>query len=194
MDMLGPGTGTSTDVLLSHTLYMFETLATFHLLMSLLNVSLLSNKFAMLLTEAVFQLTMLPYFVVAVVGLATHAVTAAPMLPLVMAVCACATGRMRCAIIATATRRRRPLGSREAAVPLAQRGSASPTASATARNTHKVGRRCALLDSTVPDGGPRRRPEAEGAVPGVGQGDSQRGWREGPGDCLAVGLGKGTGD
>ena len=38
----------------------------------------------MLVTDAVFQPTMLPYVVVAVVGLVIHAVTAVPMLPLVM--------------------------------------------------------------------------------------------------------------
>ena len=40
----------------------------------------------MLITAAVFQATMLPYIVTAVVGLVSHAVTAVPMLALVMAV------------------------------------------------------------------------------------------------------------
>ena len=61
-----------------------DTLAVFHFEMSLLNVGLLENSEAMLVTAAVFQLTMLPYVVVAVVGLVTHAVTAVPMLPSVM--------------------------------------------------------------------------------------------------------------
>jgi hypothetical protein len=116
----------------------------------------------MLLTEAVFQLTMLPYVVVAVAGLVNHAVTAAPMLLFVMAVWACAPGRMRCAIIAIATQRPRPLGSREAAVRQAQHGAASPTASATAPNMHdKSGKGARCLNPRCRmagiDAGPRRR-------------------------------------
>jgi hypothetical protein len=43
------------------------------------------------------------------------------------------------------------------------------------QHARQVGQKCA----TVPDGGHRRSAEAEGAVPGVGQGDSQRGWGKG---------------
>ncbi len=89
-----------------HTKYNVVTDATFHLLMSALNVGLTWNSAAMPVTAAVFQSAIGPYVVVAVAGLVTHAVTAAPMLLLVMGVCACAPGRMRCAIIATATQRR----------------------------------------------------------------------------------------
>ena len=60
----------------------------------------------MLVTAAVFQSPMLPYVVVAVLGLVTHAVTAVPMLPSVMAVCACARSRTRCAINAAVAKRR----------------------------------------------------------------------------------------
>jgi hypothetical protein len=74
--------------------------------MSSLNVGLLANSSAMDVSAAVFQPTMLPYVVAAVPGFVTHAVTAVPMLPFVMAVCACAQGRMRCAITATAAQRR----------------------------------------------------------------------------------------
>jgi hypothetical protein len=63
---------------------MFATLATFHLLMSALNVGLFVNSEAMLVTAAVFQSAMLPYVVVAVVGSVAHNVTAAPMLLFVM--------------------------------------------------------------------------------------------------------------
>jgi hypothetical protein len=60
---------------------MFATLATFHLPMSALNVGLLENSEAMLVTAAVFQPAMSPYFVVvAVEGEVAHAVTASPML------------------------------------------------------------------------------------------------------------------
>ncbi len=62
---------------------MVETLAVFQLVMSSLNVGLLENNDAMLVTAAVFQPAMLPNVVVAVVGLVTHAVTAVPMLPFV---------------------------------------------------------------------------------------------------------------
>ena len=60
----------------------------------------------MLVTAAVFQPAIGPYVVVAVVGLVTHAVTAVPMLPFVMAVCACARRRTRCAINAAVAKRR----------------------------------------------------------------------------------------
>jgi hypothetical protein len=60
----------------------------------------------MLLTAAVFQPTMLPYVVAAVTGLVTQAVTAVRMFVFVMAVNACAQGRMSCAITATAAQRR----------------------------------------------------------------------------------------
>jgi hypothetical protein len=61
-------------------LAMFETDATFHLLMSLLNVVLPENSWYMLLTPYVTQATMSPYVVVAVVEFVTHAVAAVPML------------------------------------------------------------------------------------------------------------------
>ena len=81
---------------LGRTWYMFATLATFHLLMSALNVGLLANTEAMLVTAAVFQSAIGPYVVVAVVGLVSHAVTAVFKFASVMAVCAamCA-GRKR---------------------------------------------------------------------------------------------------
>ena len=63
---------------------MFATLAVFHALMSSLNVGLLANTEAMLVTAAVFQPPMLPYVVVAALGLVIHAVTAVPMLASVM--------------------------------------------------------------------------------------------------------------
>jgi hypothetical protein len=63
---------------------MLDTDATFHLLMSSLNVGLLANSEAMLLTAAVFQPAMSPYVVAAVPGLVTHAVTAVPMFDCVM--------------------------------------------------------------------------------------------------------------
>ena len=69
---------------------MVDTLATFHLLMSALNVGLAvydgKNRLAMLVTAAVFQSAIGPYVVVAVVGLVSHAVAAVPMFVLVMAV------------------------------------------------------------------------------------------------------------
>jgi hypothetical protein len=46
---------------------------------------------------------MLPSVVAAVLGLVAHAVMAAPMFAFVMAVSACAQGRMRCATNAAAT-------------------------------------------------------------------------------------------
>jgi uncharacterized membrane protein YuzA (DUF378 family) len=72
--------------------HMFDTDATFHLLMSALNVGLPENKSYMLLTALVSQSAMLPYVAAAVVGLVTHAVAAVPMFAFVMAVCACAEG------------------------------------------------------------------------------------------------------
>ena len=67
-----------------HTAYKFDTDATFHLLMSALNVGLEEKSEAMLVTADVSQSAMWPYVVAAVVGFVTHAVTAAPMLPFVM--------------------------------------------------------------------------------------------------------------
>jgi hypothetical protein len=55
--------------------------ATFHLLMSALNVGLLANNEAMLVTAAVFHSTMLPYVVASP---PIHAVTAAATLAFVM--------------------------------------------------------------------------------------------------------------
>jgi hypothetical protein len=52
--------------------------------MSALNVGLLANTDAKLVTAEVLHSAMSPYVVAAVVGLVTHAVTAAPMLPFVM--------------------------------------------------------------------------------------------------------------
>ena len=69
---------------LSRTWCMFATLATFHLLMSALNVGLLANTDAKLVTAEVLHSAMSPYVVAAVVGSVTHAVTAAAMLPFVM--------------------------------------------------------------------------------------------------------------
>ncbi len=88
----------------------------------------------MLLTAEVSQSTMLPYVVVAVLGFVFHAATAVPMFAFVMAVRACAQGRMRCAITTTATQRRQlTLGSREVAPRRHERGSASPTTSTAAQ-------------------------------------------------------------
>ena len=64
-----------------------DTEATFHLLMSSLNVGLLANRSYMLLTAAVSQPAMLPYVAAAVVGLVIHAVTAVAMFAFEMAVC-----------------------------------------------------------------------------------------------------------
>jgi hypothetical protein len=73
--------------------FMFVTEATFQFAMLSLKVGWLLNSEAMLVTAAVFQLTMLPYVVASP---PVHAVTAAAMLPLLMAVCACMPrGRMR---------------------------------------------------------------------------------------------------
>ena len=60
---------------------MFVTLATFHLLMSALNVGLEEKSEAMLVTADVFHSTMLPYVVASP---PVHAVTAAATLPFVM--------------------------------------------------------------------------------------------------------------
>ncbi len=67
-----------------NALCMFDTDATFHLLMSALNVGLLLNTDSKLVTAEVLHSAMSPYVVVAVLGLVTHAVTAAPTLPFVM--------------------------------------------------------------------------------------------------------------
>ncbi len=61
--------------------FMLDTDATFHLLMSSLNVGLLPKRSAMDVTAEVFHSTMLPYVVASP---PIHAVTAAPMLPSVM--------------------------------------------------------------------------------------------------------------
>jgi hypothetical protein len=63
---------------------MLDTLATFHLLMSSLNVDLAEKSETMLVTAAVFQYPIGPYAVAAVLGLVTHAVTAVAMLAFVM--------------------------------------------------------------------------------------------------------------
>jgi hypothetical protein len=60
------------------TWYMLEALATFHLLMSALKVGFALNRFAMVVTAAVFQSAMLPYVIASP---PIHAVTAAAMLP-----------------------------------------------------------------------------------------------------------------
>jgi hypothetical protein len=52
--------------------------------MSALNVGLLAKSETMQLTAAVFQSAMLPYVVVAALGVVTHAVTAVAMLLFVM--------------------------------------------------------------------------------------------------------------
>jgi hypothetical protein len=62
-------------------LSILATNATFHLLMSALNVGLLANSEAMLVTAAVFHSTMLPYVVASP---PIHAVTAAATLAFVM--------------------------------------------------------------------------------------------------------------
>ena len=72
--------------------FMPVTEATFQLAMLSLNVGMDSNSEAMLVTAAVFQLTMLPYVVASP---PVHVVTAKAMLVLLMAVCACMPGRMR---------------------------------------------------------------------------------------------------
>jgi hypothetical protein len=81
---------------LSHTMYMFDTDATFHLLMSLLNVGLEEKSETMLVTAAVSQSAIGPYVVAAVVGVFTHVFTAVYLFASVMAVSAatCA-GRKR---------------------------------------------------------------------------------------------------
>jgi hypothetical protein len=84
----------------THTMSIVATLATFHLLMSPLKVGLAVpaglNRFVMLVTAAVFQSAIGPYCDLAVTGSVTHALAAAAMFALVMAVCAatCA-GRKR---------------------------------------------------------------------------------------------------
>jgi hypothetical protein len=92
----------------TRTQYMLDTLATFHLLMSALNVGRAVfdgwNRYAMLVTAAVFQSAIGPYVVVAVVGLVSHAVAAVPMFASVMAACA-ATCAGRKSSSATPTRR-----------------------------------------------------------------------------------------
>jgi hypothetical protein len=60
--------------------FMPVTEATFQLAMLSLNVGWLMNCEAMVVTAAVFQPTMLPYVVVAVVGFVIHDVTAVSML------------------------------------------------------------------------------------------------------------------
>ena len=60
----------------------------------------------MLVTADVSQSAIGPYVVAAVLGLVSHAVAAVPMLPFVMAVCACARSRTRCAINAAVAKRR----------------------------------------------------------------------------------------
>ena len=62
-------------------LAMFDTDATFHAPMSALNVGLLENSEAMLVTATVFHSTMLPYVVASP---PIHAVTAAATLAFVM--------------------------------------------------------------------------------------------------------------
>jgi hypothetical protein len=69
-----------------HTLFIVDALAVFHALMSSLNVVWLADSEAMLVTAAVFQPPMLPYVVVAELGLVIHVVTAVPIFVFVMAV------------------------------------------------------------------------------------------------------------
>ncbi len=64
-----------------HTAYKFDTDATFHLLMSALNVGREEKSEAMLVTADVSQSAMLPYVVASP---PLHAVTAAATLPSVM--------------------------------------------------------------------------------------------------------------
>ena len=64
-----------------HTAYKFDTDATFHLLMSALNVGLEEKSEAMLVTADVSQSAMLPYVIASP---PLHAVTAAATLPFVM--------------------------------------------------------------------------------------------------------------
>ena len=61
-----------------------DTDATFHFEMSLLNVGMLSNSEAMLVTAAVSQSAMLPYVLAALVGSVTQRVTAVAMMLFVM--------------------------------------------------------------------------------------------------------------
>jgi hypothetical protein len=92
--VLHPPMGRSKAAAPENISAIFDTPTTFHLLMSALNLvrmvpgaahlSLLAKSEAMLLTAAVFQSPMLPYVAAAVVGLASHAVTAVATLPFVM--------------------------------------------------------------------------------------------------------------
>jgi hypothetical protein len=131
--------------------------ATFHLPMSALNVGWLANNWFMLLTAAVFQSAMLPYVETAAVGFIAHAVTAVPMFVFVMAVSACAHGRIICAITATAAQRRQlTLGSREAARRRHERRSASPATSTAVQkqeHAHAVPKRIRLGIRCCSDGG-----------------------------------------
>ena len=92
----------------------------------------------MLLTAEVSQSTMLPYVVVAVLGLVTQAVTAAPMLLFVMAVKAWVPGAMSCTITAgMAQRLHQGLRRREVVFRCKRCGTASPTTSTTAHSTRE---------------------------------------------------------
>jgi hypothetical protein len=57
----------------AHTMYMFDTEAVFHAPMFALKAGNELNRFAMLVTAAVFQTAIGPYVVAAVTGLVTHA-------------------------------------------------------------------------------------------------------------------------
>jgi hypothetical protein len=85
---------------------MLDTLTTFHLLMSPLNVgrAVLDGKssFAMLVTAAVFQSVIGPYVVVAVVGLVTHAITAVFKFASVMAACVLGVAVLGTAVLGSA--------------------------------------------------------------------------------------------
>jgi hypothetical protein len=71
-------------VALLNRLAIVVTDAVFHLPMSALNVGLLAKSETMQLTALTFQSAMLPYVVVAALGVVTHAVTAVAMLLFVM--------------------------------------------------------------------------------------------------------------
>ena len=71
---------------------MSDTDATFHLLMSALNVGLPATFYAMLLTRLTSQSAILPYVVVAVLGVVTQSDTAVAMLASVIGVSASAVG------------------------------------------------------------------------------------------------------
>ena len=79
----------------ANTVLMLATDATFHLPMSSLKAGAELNSKYMSLTAAVFQSEMGPYVIDAVVGLETHAFTAGPMFPSVMAVKATAGDVLR---------------------------------------------------------------------------------------------------